>query len=79
MLQKVGRILIGVLAGGVLIAIAGYIITGLSTDTSSVDRIPMIKDNLLASETINEVQERESTIKFPITVSNNEIGVKNPF
>jgi hypothetical protein len=79
MTQKIGKIMLGIVAGAIIVAVIGYVISGLLSDDAAQSEVIMIKDNLLANETINSVQERSSTMDFPVTVSNNETGVTNPF
>lgn len=79
MFEKVSKIFLGALIGIVLVALAWYLISGLTSSQVATDRIPEVKEDLLSNPVINTVSEKMSVVNFPINVGQNEIGVSNPF
>jgi hypothetical protein len=79
MFEKVSKIFLGVLVGLVLVATAWYLISGFTSSDVATERINKINDDLLSNPVIDTVNEKTSVINFPISVSQDEVGVNNPF
>ena len=79
MIKKVGKIVIGVLIGLIVIAIAWYLIDSFTQESTKSDQVATIQEDILTSSVIEEVKERRSVIDYPVTVSKNELGKENPF
>ncbi len=79
MFEKISKVFLGALVGIVLVALAWYLISGFTSSDVATERINEINDDLLSNPVISTVSEKVSVINFPITVSQDEIGVSNPF
>jgi len=79
MIKKAGIVIIGIIIGVIFVGTVWYIIQGWTGTTETGKEIPIAKEDLLSSPTIETVRSKASVINFPIKVSSKKIGVAKPF
>ena len=79
MTKKAGKVFIGIIVGLIVVGIAWYLIQGLSGAPNTEGQVSLIKDDLLSNQAIDTAKSKASVISFPITVSEKDMGVSNPF
>jgi hypothetical protein len=79
MTKKVGKIFIGIIIGLIAVGVVWYLIEGLRGAPDTEKQVSLIKDDLLSNQAIDTAKSKASVISFPITVSEEDMGVSDPF